>query len=314
MDMNSQPFPPAPNGQPTNPFVTEVPVKRKKWPLIVISIALVLVVAGTTLAYFLFFQPEKVETTGTSAPQDDSALVVSEDLEDLTAEKVIAQVRTDLNDELRETNPGLSITAETNAPAYNAPDTKYFVSSSAFGFQLAAQDTDEQAKDADKAIAKVASESIARQGASFKKTLSEFGTTYQSKSIICSVPAQGQPLYISCANIAEYDQLIKDVAPFAAAFLASPEGKKYTDAGITFGQPKTTQNANGYSNSEVSITSQTGFVGLFYNTGENTPWKYWQGVQASLSCKDYNTDALKKAFEGSICYDEKGRTSSVKAE
>ena len=38
-------------------------------------------------------------------------------------------------------------------------------------------------------------------------------------------------------------------------------------------------------------------------------WRYFTGVQAPLDCSEYNTDDLRKAFAGDVCYN--GREEST---
>ena len=53
----------------------------------------------------------------------------------------------------------------------------------------------------------------------------------------------------------------------------------------------------------------SGGIGLFYRTSPESEWKYFTAVQAPLSCDAYDTEDLKKAFAGDVCYD--GQTEST---
>ncbi len=56
---------------------------------------------------------------------------------------------------------------------------------------------------------------------------------------------------------------------------------------------------------------QGGALGLFYRSSPESNWQYFTGTQAVLSCSDYNTDDLKRAFAGSVCYDETTQSNST---
>lgn len=58
-------------------------------------------------------------------------------------------------------------------------------------------------------------------------------------------------------------------------------------------------------------TFQGGAMGLFYRSSPESNWQYFTGTQAVLSCSDYNTDDLKRAFAGSVCYDEATQSNST---
>lgn len=50
-----------------------------------------------------------------------------------------------------------------------------------------------------------------------------------------------------------------------------------------------------------------GAAGLFYRTSPDAKWQFFVATQSALDCSDYNTDDLRKAFAGDICYN--GSTS-----
>lgn len=45
-----------------------------------------------------------------------------------------------------------------------------------------------------------------------------------------------------------------------------------------------------------------GGYALFYRVNPESEWQYFAGGQSPLDCSDYNTDDLKKAFVGEVCY------------
>ena len=52
-----------------------------------------------------------------------------------------------------------------------------------------------------------------------------------------------------------------------------------------------------------------GGYALFYRVNPDAEWQYFAGGQAPLNCGDYNTEDLRKAFAGDVCYD--GQTEST---
>lgn len=58
----------------------------------------------------------------------------------------------------------------------------------------------------------------------------------------------------------------------------------------------------------LSVSIGGGYA-LFYRSGSDAEWQYFKGGQALLDCGDYDTDELRKAFAGSLCYD--GAAESV---
>ena len=55
-----------------------------------------------------------------------------------------------------------------------------------------------------------------------------------------------------------------------------------------------------YQTLEVSVG---GAAGLFYRTSPDSEWQYFTATQSILPCTAYDTDNLKKAYAGSICYE-----------
>lgn len=63
-----------------------------------------------------------------------------------------------------------------------------------------------------------------------------------------------------------------------------------------------------YQNLKVNIG---GAAGLFYRTSPDAKWQFFVGTQSVLDCSDYNTDDLKKAYVGEVCYDTVTRSDST---
>ena len=50
---------------------------------------------------------------------------------------------------------------------------------------------------------------------------------------------------------------------------------------------------------------------LFYRVSPDAKWQYFAGGQGLLGCDEYNTEDLKKAFVGDICFDDSNNESTV---
>lgn len=64
-----------------------------------------------------------------------------------------------------------------------------------------------------------------------------------------------------------------------------------------------------YEPYQKMMITVSGAKGLFYRTSPESEWKYFTAVQAPLSCDIYDTEDLRKAFAGDVCYD--GQTEST---
>ena len=47
-----------------------------------------------------------------------------------------------------------------------------------------------------------------------------------------------------------------------------------------------------------------GGYALFYRVSPDADWQYFAGGQAPLNCSDYDTEDLRKAFAGDVCYED----------
>lgn len=62
-----------------------------------------------------------------------------------------------------------------------------------------------------------------------------------------------------------------------------------------------------YSPYQTILVNVGGAAGLFYRTSPDAKWQFFVATQSALDCSDYNTDDLRKAFAGDVCYN--GSTS-----
>ena len=123
----------------------------------------------------------------------------------------------------------------------------------------------------------------------------------EDTGIACYVSG-GLPFGLSCGYYKWVsDETVELVNELADAYKASEgkyphylgvyasEGFRITDSEISPYQTLTARFENA--------------AALFYRVSPNDEWKYFIGTQAVLNCSDYNTEELKNAFAGDVCYD-----------
>lgn len=141
---------------------------------------------------------------------------------------------------------------------------------------------------------------------------------YASDTVVCNVENndytnQALKSYftgIGCANVLSYAQEATEIDPFYAAYVASPDVKQhpeYITSVYISDTPTINDGAAGYKNATMGIGSA---MGLFYQE-PGKDWVYFKGTQNEMSCTDFDTDTLKKAFAGQKCYDTATQTDSV---
>lgn len=285
---------------------------KKKGLLVILVIVLVLLLAGAAAAYFLYFQPKtdtadtkKTDTTNTDNSQTTTTTTPSDS--DDPALAWSTKIKSDITSQLTSTYPAIKITDSTVVPLYKAPNTNYYVSGDGFGKSflietgLTSTPNDEQTT-ANNAILKVINDTFGTD-TNLTVTSTSVNKFYQNTDFICSVTIDISPISLYCANIADYASLVSEVAPFAAAYYASDEGKNSVGT-ISFSKPEITNKTDGYKNAKLGIgpiEGMGGFMGLFYSTA--SAWTYFTGTQAVLECSQFNTHDLQKAFENEDCYD-----------
>ena len=126
--------------------------------------------------------------------------------------------------------------------------------------------------------------------------------------VICTNAGSGVPIYFACGHISwlseERIALVNELA------------KAVMDADKGYGVGMIMAEADRIKDSEFKPyqTLQASFygaAGLFYRTSSEAEWRFFTATQAALPCSDYDTDDLRKAYAGDICYTEAGEESAV---
>lgn len=150
---------------------------------------------------------------------------------------------------------------------------------------------------------------------------------YTSDTIACSISndAEGDfvnkeyviskyTTYVGCVDIANMANTLKEYAPFVKAVDAGTNmGGSQDNDGTQISDLKIADSKTaGYQTAQMTVTGPIALVGggmgLYYKA-PNQDWKSFRVVQSVLNCSDYDTNDLKNAFVGAMCYE--GEVESV---
>lgn len=122
--------------------------------------------------------------------------------------------------------------------------------------------------------------------------------------IFCGV---GSQLILNCGHITWYDAEQAQFSNQIALESGYPEG-----GFLNFQTKDLDIKDSKYAPYQTMVGGILFAAGLWYRVSPDSPWQWFQGTQAVLSCEDYNTDDLKKAYLGDPCYSEReGRNMEV---
>jgi hypothetical protein len=119
-------------------------------------------------------------------------------------------------------------------------------------------------------------------------------------------PARQKSTYVasvSCADTNDYEALAKKAQPFWNIFSASAVPDQPKDGNtIIYGFETVPSKTPGYATASINVgyTESSSTVQLLYQTPDQV-WHYFKSSQSLLSCDDYATTDLKKAFLGEAC-------------
>lgn len=305
-----QPMPPVtpfPPQQDANFIVPPPDPKKQSKILFIVSIVLgvLLLITIGVLVYLLLAQSQPTTTTTTDQPSVDNE----------RPQKIVTNAKAALTKAF-EKNPNFTITTtdSTTSPSYIAVDMPFGVASDAItGVTLSVSPTpysEAYVKD----ISLILEESVAGE-AGLKKVTFGAIVSYQDNTVSCQMINDTEAVGVSCANVADYENVISVMEPFAQAYLVSDEGRSINAPPIfNTPLPKISKKAGGYSNAIIENISSSksptdGFRGLFYAKDDN--WIFWKGTNEVIACADFNTNDLQHAFEGDTCLDTAGQTTTV---
>ena len=106
------------------------------------------------------------------------------------------------------------------------------------------------------------------------------------------------------------DQDKELIIALAEAYKQSEMGKQYGDVGYIEGFTRSIHKSPSGNYEKIAV-SFSDSVGYFYRkVGDD--WKFFTATQQGINCDLYNTDELKEAFEGDVCWGSKGNDVTIK--
>ncbi len=138
--------------------------------------------------------------------------------------------------------------------------------------------------------------------------------SYESSNILCmawhvdasSTAIKQHVTSVGCADKSSYEAAAKELDQFFAAYTKGEDSPTET---IVLGVPMGSPGADGYENvtlyqEDPIQTEAKVFQGLYYRAKGEKDWTFFIGSYGLLSCSEYKTDVLKKAFKDFSCYNE----------
>ncbi|MDB5176343.1 MAG: hypothetical protein JWN75_11 [Candidatus Saccharibacteria bacterium] len=144
--------------------------------------------------------------------------------------------------------------------------------------------------------------------------------TYESSNLLCMIwhvdatptSVKNHVTSVGCADKSSYEAAAKELDQYYTAYAKGTTGGSEVVLGmpmVSLGADNTYINAVVYQEDPDQLDTQ--FQGLYYKTNGQKEWTYFTGAYGLLSCTEYNTDVLKKAFKGFSCYVDASKSYST---
>ncbi|HMQ95953.1 MAG TPA: hypothetical protein PKD19_01915 [Candidatus Saccharibacteria bacterium] len=304
----------------------EPPKKKGNKTVLVILVAVVGVIAlgaGSFFATQALFAPKTEQETPKTAQKEEEQPVA-----ELTAAGVIDKVKKEWEGIVAEkkqkdssfdsaVTEGSSAPGETVwTPSYKAEGKDFYVrgDGARVVFSLGYGNDDVQfPRDIDKEVRQKVQALYASLGLVKKETLgiAESGNQvdiYTGNGVVCDisgVASQTHATDASCGDAKKLEALVDKLAPMVKA-QAAKEGSSSKGVLMSDG---TIENSTveGYQKATLGMSMAGapagGYAALFYKAKDGE-WQYFTGTQNYLACSRYNTQDIRNAFKGDLCYDE----------
>ncbi len=302
----------------TSAALAQEKTKRRSKPLLVFLLALLMTLLGAVAGVFVY----KAYFDKSATPQTTTPVVTTTPSK-LTAKQVVAAVTPKLVGKSFD-NGGSGV------PAVKVAGYDFYTSLSSTNSEIARYaSTVEQTN---VASTRAAVNSILVDKGFTEKTVTSpadsVDTSYYVHSdVTClfydaagSNQTAAHMMSIDCADMSTYESVAKAQQPFGTVYVTAAKSTPELDTTklLFLDQPTIKDSkTTGYRTAQLNISSYAdgmvgvgGFVGLFYQTPDKT-WHFFQGTQNELSCSQYNTPDLKKAYLGESCGDQSGAKSTV---
>lgn len=324
------------------PRLSDLESNRSKSPkkklFIIVSIVLVLLIAGVMSWYFLVYSSKK------DAPAGDDLSVATKFA---SVNTLLEKATPGLKGSVMESRSYNGISAVTDdssivfsAPTYKLKDKKFSVLPSEANGAGYIGDSVSSASNFSSLTTffkdnkfKLVVESKEGEApvSSFEKGVLVSYAVYESQDVICAIRhvdgsstvLANHSSYIGCAERKNYEKTAGDLLPFYVSYVGD---SKDDDEAIVMGGLVKEKGVEGYERAVVYLEHEALFKegeenmnysasGLYYKKPSSSSWSYFTAVAAhssQLYCSEYDATAeVKKAFTGFGCFDEKTNKDSV---
>lgn len=126
--------------------------------------------------------------------------------------------------------------------------------------------------------------------------------------IICALGGWSWPgIALNCGNIAWINSETAEFSNEVAIKGGFPEGKT-----LDLDPENLKIEDSQYAPYQTMQGGILGAAGLWYRVSPEADWKWFRGTQAILSCDEYNTEDLKRAYLGQACLNEANQKDEVR--
>lgn len=328
-----------PNQQATTPLQSSaMPISsgtsNKKQLLLIAFSAMLLAAAAAGLYVFVFQKTSNNKSVDSVAPvkqkQQTGALARNTELRPVSKllESTVPTQTVKLNSSLPDGTGRLPSKSESDAgtvvyiiPRYKLDNYPYMTDPiKGYGNAVSTQTKSDGDKTYNALISYLKKDKamVALQGtATDNKT--ERSQTYASKETVCHVKETYTStaltyVGVGCGQIASYREAAATIKPFHEAYTASQTTdvqKSLQKDPLYYGIPTVKTGQDGYKRASLSTGAISGtLVRLFY-LAPNSNWKYFINAADQISCDEFKTADLQKAFAGLTCVTANGESVTV---
>lgn len=318
-------------GDPSFRLPIQEPRNGLKKFFVVVLVILFILGLGGGAAYFYYSATKKTEVkqAATTSPQP----VPSKTPKAIGAQELVGDIKNAMKStpvevvttKKQDDNLGTIAdgTVVYSIPAYQLADYQYSTYPAVgYGIAVSTPEDDKTGVDADY---DTAISLMKDQGMTAKEKTTVDGedrrsALYANSTMVCSIDTEYKLrgynyTGIACADMTSYQEGAKNAEPFFKALNYTESALKDIEKNglsLIIGTPKIDSGVNGYKHASANVLTGSGASALFYQT-PGQEWKYFMSTQGALSCTEYDTSELKKAFAGTECSDTSDKLTTVKA-
>lgn len=121
------------------------------------------------------------------------------------------------------------------------------------------------------------------------------GEYINDQGVICEFRGNAYPLTLACGHTSW-------IGPEVAQFVKQVSEQSGYDGLYLYATSDNIVDSS-YAPYQRLQATIFGAAGLFYRVSPDDPWQFFSGAQTLLGCEQYNTDDLRRAFAGEVCFD-----------